>query len=76
MDSIKWVRCDSIVIGCFQVNEDDEEIDYMIQVITTTEPGFGEVGHSTTCRQAFMFFFYFLCLVTCHLPFYYCKELS
>ncbi|CAA6654504.1 unnamed protein product [Spirodela intermedia] len=33
-----------IVIGCFQVNEDDEEIDYTVQVVTTTDPGFGEAS--------------------------------
>ncbi|MQL77786.1 hypothetical protein Taro_010228 [Colocasia esculenta] len=42
VDSIKWVRSDSIVIGCVQINENDEEVDYMVQVITTEGAGIPE----------------------------------
>ena len=58
VDSVKWVRRDSIVIGCIQVNEDSEETDYMVQVITTKEARFDEVTHCRICRQDFIILFY------------------
>jgi len=36
VDSIKWVRSDSIVIGCLQLTEDGEE-NYFVQVIKSKE---------------------------------------
>nr|XP_029124017.1 nuclear pore complex protein NUP214 isoform X3 [Elaeis guineensis] len=42
VDSIEWVRDDSIIIGCFRVNEDDIEEDYLVQVITSKECKFTE----------------------------------
>uniref|UniRef100_A0A803LXZ4 Nuclear pore complex protein NUP214 n=1 Tax=Chenopodium quinoa TaxID=63459 RepID=A0A803LXZ4_CHEQI len=35
VDSIKWVRSDSIVVGCFQQTEDGKEENYFVQVITS-----------------------------------------
>ncbi|CAJ1943668.1 unnamed protein product [Sphenostylis stenocarpa] len=32
-DSVKWIRPDSIVIGCVQLTEDDKEENYLVQVI-------------------------------------------
>ncbi|URE00173.1 hypothetical protein MUK42_20830 [Musa troglodytarum] len=37
VDSIEWVRDDSIVVGCVRVNEDGNEEGYLIQVITSRE---------------------------------------
>ncbi|XP_057529539.1 nuclear pore complex protein NUP214 isoform X2 [Amaranthus tricolor] len=37
VDSIKWVRSDSIVVGCFQKTEDGREENYFIQVITSKD---------------------------------------
>ncbi|XP_078437688.1 nuclear pore complex protein [Wolffia australiana] len=48
VDSVKWAGNDSIVIGCVQVNDDNEEIDYLVQVITTNPPGFDETSSSAT----------------------------
>ncbi|KAG1371445.1 putative nuclear pore complex protein NUP214 [Cocos nucifera] len=42
VDSIEWVRDDSIIIGCFRVNEDDIEEGYLVQVITSKERKFTE----------------------------------
>lgn len=33
VDAVRWVRPDSIVLGCIQVNDDGEET-YALQVIT------------------------------------------
>ena len=33
VDSIGWIRDDSIVIGCVRLNEDDNEEGYLVQVI-------------------------------------------
>ncbi|XP_021759023.1 nuclear pore complex protein NUP214-like [Chenopodium quinoa] len=35
VDSIKWIRSDSIVVGCFQQTEDGKEENYFVQVITS-----------------------------------------
>lgn len=37
VDSIRWVRSDSIVVGCFQQTEDGMEKNYFIQVITSKD---------------------------------------
>ncbi|XP_026661439.2 nuclear pore complex protein NUP214 isoform X2 [Phoenix dactylifera] len=42
VDSIEWVRDDSIIIGCFRVNEDGIEEGYLVQVITSKERKFTE----------------------------------
>ncbi|KAJ6798678.1 nuclear pore complex protein NUP214 [Iris pallida] len=42
VDSIKWVRDDSIIIGCLRVNEDGNEEGYLVQVITSGEHKFSE----------------------------------
>ncbi|KAH6765370.1 hypothetical protein C2S52_000196 [Perilla frutescens var. hirtella] len=35
VDSIRWIRPDSLAVGCFQLNDDGEEENYMVQVITS-----------------------------------------
>lgn len=42
VDSIKWVRDDSLIIGCLRVNEDGNEEGYLVQVITSGEHKFSE----------------------------------
>ncbi|KAI3461921.1 hypothetical protein Pfo_018584 [Paulownia fortunei] len=35
VDSIRWIRPDCIAVGCFQLNDDGEEENYIVQVITS-----------------------------------------
>ncbi|XP_059281673.1 nuclear pore complex protein NUP214 isoform X2 [Lycium ferocissimum] len=35
VDAVRWIRPDCIIIGCLQVNDDDEEENYAVQVITS-----------------------------------------
>ncbi|CAN6219986.1 unnamed protein product [Urochloa humidicola] len=42
VDSIGWIRDDSIVIGCVRLNEDDNEEGYLVQVIRSEENTFCE----------------------------------
>ncbi|XP_042040012.1 nuclear pore complex protein NUP214-like isoform X1 [Salvia splendens] len=35
VDSIRWIRPDSIAVGCFQLNDDGEKENYIVQVITS-----------------------------------------
>ncbi|KAH0469100.1 hypothetical protein IEQ34_002332 [Dendrobium chrysotoxum] len=44
VDSIRWVRHDSIVIGCTQLIEDGDEEGYLVQVIVSGEHKFTEVS--------------------------------
>ncbi|KAM7522789.1 hypothetical protein LguiA_012691 [Lonicera macranthoides] len=37
VDSIRWVRPDCIIVGCFQVNADGQEENYLVLVITSKE---------------------------------------
>ncbi|KAH7576326.1 hypothetical protein JRO89_XS01G0036700 [Xanthoceras sorbifolium] len=37
VDSIRWVRRDCIVLGCFQLTEDDTEENYFVQVIKSKD---------------------------------------
>ncbi|KAL5563783.1 hypothetical protein UlMin_033530 [Ulmus minor] len=37
VDSIRWVRRDSIIVGCFQLTKDGKEEDYLVQVIRSKE---------------------------------------
>lgn len=39
VDSIKWVRGDSIIIGCLQLTDAGDEEGYLVQVITNNEEG-------------------------------------
>lgn len=43
MDSIAWVRDDSIIVGCVRLTEDGDEYGYLIQVITDRGGKFTEV---------------------------------
>lgn len=47
VDSIKWVRSDSIVVGCFQKTEDGREENYFIQVITSKDGQIIDVRESS-----------------------------
>ncbi|KAG9458538.1 hypothetical protein H6P81_003046 [Aristolochia fimbriata] len=44
VDSIKWVRHDSIVVGCVQLTEDGNEEGYMVQVITDKQCDFAKAS--------------------------------
>ncbi|XP_057781176.1 nuclear pore complex protein NUP214 [Salvia miltiorrhiza] len=35
VDSIRWIRPDSIAVGCFELNDDGEKENYIVQVITS-----------------------------------------
>ncbi|KAJ8574010.1 hypothetical protein K7X08_010521 [Anisodus acutangulus] len=35
VDAVRWIRPDCIIIGCLQVNDDEEEENYVVQVITS-----------------------------------------
>ncbi|KAF6163882.1 hypothetical protein GIB67_024737 [Kingdonia uniflora] len=37
VDSVKWIRRDCIIVGCFQLTKDEEEEDYLVQIITTRD---------------------------------------
>lgn len=50
VDSIEWVRDDSIVVGCVRVNEDGNEEGYLIQVITSREHKLTEVSVGNVCK--------------------------
>nr|XP_018631092.1 nuclear pore complex protein NUP214 isoform X3 [Nicotiana tomentosiformis] len=39
VDAVRWIRPDCIIIGCLQVNDDDEEENYAVQVITSENGG-------------------------------------
>lgn len=54
VDSIKWLRDDSIIIGCLQVNEDGEEEGYLVQVIKSKEHKFS-VGYFLCFKFCFLF---------------------
>ena len=43
MDSIRWVRRDSIIVGCFQLTEDGKEENYLVQVIRSKEGELSDV---------------------------------
>ncbi|KAL2944829.1 hypothetical protein RDABS01_033176 [Bienertia sinuspersici] len=45
VDSIRWARSDSIVVGCFQQTEDGKEENYFIQVIMNKE---GQIINDTS----------------------------
>jgi len=48
VDSIKWLRDDSIIIGCFQVNEVGDEEGYLVQVIKSKGHNFSDVSLSAS----------------------------
>ncbi|KAL1565696.1 nuclear pore complex protein NUP214-like isoform X2 [Salvia divinorum] len=35
VDSVRWIRPDSIAVGCFQLNDDGEKENYVVQVVTS-----------------------------------------
>ncbi|EXB53601.1 hypothetical protein L484_005150 [Morus notabilis] len=42
VDSIRWVRPDSIILGCFQLTDDENEENYLVQVIKSKEGKFSD----------------------------------
>ncbi|KAL5563763.1 hypothetical protein UlMin_033510, partial [Ulmus minor] len=44
VDSIRWVRRDSIIVGCFQLTEDGREENYLVQVIRSKEGIFSDAS--------------------------------
>lgn len=44
VDSVKCIRPDSIIIGCFQLTEDGKEKSYLLQVITSRPGGITDVS--------------------------------
>jgi len=64
VDSIGWIRDDSIVIGCVRLNEDDNEEGYLVQVIRSEENTFCEVNWSSRCLL-----FYHRIHITCYVFF-------
>lgn len=47
VDSITWLRNNSIVIGCVRVYEDGKEEGYLVQVVAVGELEFSEVSSLT-----------------------------
>ncbi|KAK6918113.1 hypothetical protein RJ641_016535 [Dillenia turbinata] len=37
VDSVRWIRRDSIIVGCFQVTDDGTEESYLVQIITSKD---------------------------------------
>ncbi|XP_058196407.1 nuclear pore complex protein NUP214-like isoform X2 [Rhododendron vialii] len=44
VDSIRWVRPDSIILGCFQLTSDGKEENYLVQVITSKDGKFTDTS--------------------------------
>ena len=55
MDSIGWVRDDSIVVGCVRLDEEGNEVGYLVQVIRSGCDTFFEVNCSSSsgCISSF-----------------------
>ena len=55
VDSIGWVRDDSIVVGCVRLNEESNEEGYLVQVIRSGGDTFFEVNCSSSsgCFSSF-----------------------
>ncbi|KAL8484342.1 hypothetical protein ACS0TY_026863 [Phlomoides rotata] len=47
VDSVRWVCPDSIVVGCFQLNDDGEEENYVVQVITSRDRRITDVNEAS-----------------------------
>uniref|UniRef100_A0ACD5W6E6 Uncharacterized protein n=1 Tax=Avena sativa TaxID=4498 RepID=A0ACD5W6E6_AVESA len=60
VDFIGWVRDDSIVVGCTQLNKDGKGEGYLVQVIRSGKDTFFEVGRSSSsgCELCFTFISY------------------
>lgn len=52
VDSIRWVRHDCIIIGCFQLTEDGKEENYLVQVIKSKD---GKITEVSNYPQAYKF---------------------
>ncbi|XP_073144106.1 nuclear pore complex protein NUP214 [Henckelia pumila] len=44
VDSVRWIRPDCIAVGCFELNDDGEEQNYIVQVITSKEGRLTDAG--------------------------------
>lgn len=51
MDSVRWIRPDCIAVGCFELNDDGEEQNYIVQVITSKEGKITDVSNLIPCIQ-------------------------
>ena len=45
VDTIRWIRNDSIILGCFQLNADGNEENYLVQVIQIKHGKFTNVSN-------------------------------
>jgi hypothetical protein len=45
VDSIRWVRPDCIILGCFQLTADGKEENYLVQVIRSNDGKITDVSH-------------------------------
>ncbi|KAL6500068.1 hypothetical protein OROGR_027978 [Orobanche gracilis] len=48
VDSIRWIRPDCIAVGCFQLNDDGEEENYVVQVITSRDGSLTDAASKPT----------------------------
>ncbi|XP_024199460.1 nuclear pore complex protein NUP214 isoform X1 [Rosa chinensis] len=65
VDTIRWVRNDSIILGCFQLNADGNEENYLVQVIQIKEGKFT----NDSCKPVVISFYdLFSCLIDDILP--------
>lgn len=60
VDSIRWVRPDSIILGCFQLTDDGNEENYLVQVIKSKEGKFSDVCISLSTLK-YWHIFVFIC---------------
>ncbi|KAL6194998.1 hypothetical protein ACLB2K_030620 [Fragaria x ananassa] len=65
VDTIRWVRYDSIILGCFQLNADGNEENYLVQVIQIKDGKFS----NDSCKPVVISFYdMFSCLIDDILP--------
>ncbi|KAM5582199.1 nuclear pore complex protein NUP214 [Rosa sericea] len=65
VDTIRWVRNDSIILGCFQLNADGTEENYLVQVIQIKDGKFT----NDSCKPVVISFYdLFSCLIDDILP--------
>ncbi|XP_062015045.1 nuclear pore complex protein NUP214 isoform X2 [Rosa rugosa] len=65
VDTIRWVRNDSIILGCFQLNADGNEENYLVQVIQIKDGKFT----NDSCKPVVISFYdLFSCLIDDILP--------
>ncbi|PON37230.1 WD40/YVTN repeat-like-containing domain containing protein [Parasponia andersonii] len=65
VDSIRWVRPDSIILGCFQLTQDGGEENYLVQVIRSKE---GKISDASSNLAAISFYDLFSSVIDDILP--------